>query len=94
MAEEPTTASSSEEPTTASSSEEPTTTPSSESPMEDNSSSESDQTEKFDVIYSCLRCGTTVANTELARLPEIKCICGFRVFIKVRAPIVKSIKAI
>jgi len=50
--------------------------------------------EKFDVIYSCLRCGTTVQNSELSRLPEIKCICGFRVFTKVRAPIVKSIKAI
>lgn len=50
--------------------------------------------EKFDVIYSCLRCGTTVPNSELSRLPEIKCICGFRVFTKVRAPVVKSIKAI
>ncbi|GFN40774.1 MAG: RNA polymerase Rbp10 [Marine Group I thaumarchaeote] len=50
--------------------------------------------EKFDVIYSCLRCGTTVPNSELSRLPEIKCICGFRVFTKVRTPIVKSIKAI
>ncbi len=50
--------------------------------------------EKFDVIYSCLRCGTSVPNSELSRLPEIKCICGFRVFTKVRAPIVKSIKAI
>jgi len=50
--------------------------------------------EKFDVIYSCLRCGTTVPNSELSRLPEIKCICGFRVFTKVRTPIVRSIKAI
>ena len=50
--------------------------------------------EKFDVIYSCLRCGTTVPNSELSRLPEIKCICGFRVFTKARTPIVKSIKAI
>jgi DNA-directed RNA polymerase subunit P len=50
--------------------------------------------EKFDVIYSCLRCGTIVPNSELSRLPEIKCICGFRVFTKVRAPVVKSIKAI
>jgi DNA-directed RNA polymerase subunit P len=50
--------------------------------------------EKFDVIYSCLRCGTTVHNTELSRLPEIKCICGFRVFTKVRAPIVKTVKAV
>jgi len=52
------------------------------------------QSEKFDILYSCLRCGTTVPNTELGRLPEIKCICGFRVFTKVRPPIVKSVKAI
>jgi len=51
------------------------------------------QSEKFDVLYSCLRCATIVSNTELSRLPEIKCICGFRVFIKVRPPIVKTIKA-
>jgi DNA-directed RNA polymerase subunit P len=55
--------------------------------------SESTQ-EKFDVVYSCLRCGTNVSNTELSRLPEIKCICGFRVFSKIRPPVVKSIKAI
>lgn len=55
---------------------------------------EKPQEAKFDVIYSCLRCGTKVSNTELSRLPEIKCICGFRVFTKVRPPIVKSIKAI
>ncbi len=35
---------------------------------------EQPQTAKFDVIYSCLRCGTNVGNTELNRLPEIKCI--------------------
>ena len=50
--------------------------------------------EAFDVNYSCLRCGTVVSNTELSRLPEIKCICGFRVFTKVRPPVVKTIKAI
>ena len=50
--------------------------------------------EKFDVIYKCLRCGTNVTNTELSRLPEIKCICGFRVFNKVRPPIVKSLQSI
>jgi len=60
-----------------------------ESPME-----EKPQEEKFDVNYSCLRCGTMVSNAELSRLPEIKCICGFRVFIKARTPIVKTIKAI
>jgi DNA-directed RNA polymerase subunit P len=50
--------------------------------------------ETFDVIYSCLRCDTRVSNTELSRLPEIKCICGFRVFTKVRPPIVKTVKAV
>jgi len=55
---------------------------------------EENQIEQFDVNYSCLRCGTTVSNTELSRLPEIKCICGFRVFTKVRPPVVKTIKAI
>jgi len=52
------------------------------------------ETEKFDVIYSCLRCNTRVSNSELNRLPEIKCICGFRVFTKIRPPIVKTVKAI
>jgi len=50
--------------------------------------------EKFDVIYTCLRCSTPVSNTELSRLPEIKCICGFRVFSKLRPPIVKTVKAV
>ena len=50
--------------------------------------------EKFDVIYTCLRCSTAVSNTELSRLPEIKCICGFRVFSKLRPPIVKTVKAV
>ena len=72
--------------------EEPTQTPTEEeeeAPVE-----ESPESPKFDVIYSCLRCGTTVPNTELSRLPEIKCICGFRVFTKIRPPIVKTVKAI
>lgn len=64
-------------------------TPTGETPIEETTGSA-----RFDVIYSCLRCGTNVLNTELARLPEIKCICGFRVFTKIRAPIVKTVKAI
>jgi len=52
------------------------------------------ETEKFDVIYSCLRCNTKVSSTELDRLPEIKCICGFRVFTKVRPPVVKTVKSV
>ena len=50
--------------------------------------------EAFEVNYSCLRCGTVASNDELSRLPEIKCICGFRVFTKVRPPVVKTVKAI
>ena len=68
-----------------------------ESGIETNDDSSVDdviETEKFDVIYSCLRCNTKVSSSELNRLPEIKCICGFRVFFKVRPPIVKTVKAI
>ena len=61
---------------------------------ETQSSEEIEPSEKFDVIYVCLRCGTSATNTELSRLPEIKCICGFRVFTKERPPLVKSVKAI
>jgi len=50
--------------------------------------------ERFDVHYSCLRCGTVTSGTEISRLPEIKCICGFKVFTKVRPPVVKSVHAI
>ena len=46
------------------------------------------------VIYECMRCGTSVTVEELSRLPEIKCICGFRVFHKSRQPIVKQLKAV
>ena len=74
-------------------SEEPPQTPVEET-TEETTPEEIDDTPKFDVIYSCLRCGTTVPNTELSRLPEIKCICGFRVFTKIRPPIVKTVKAI
>ena len=50
--------------------------------------------EKFDVIYECLRCTVQVSMIELNRLPEIKCICGFRVFTKVRPPLVTTVKAL
>jgi len=50
--------------------------------------------EKFDVVYECLRCKVQVNLIELNRLPEIKCICGFRVFTKVRPPIVTTVKAL
>jgi len=46
------------------------------------------------VIYECVRCGTKVTAEELASLPEIKCICGYRVLKKARPPVVKQLKAI
>ena len=57
-------------------------------------SEEKPEAPSFNVVYSCMRCGTPVTQTELSRLPEIKCICGFRVFSKLRPPVVKSLKAI
>jgi len=54
---------------------------------------EKEQSTSFNVVYACMRCGTNVTQSELSRLPEIKCICGFRVFNKLRPPIVKTIKA-
>ena len=62
--------------------------------MDDTQSIDDVTKPEFDVIYSCLRCNTKVSNSELNRLPEIKCICGFRVFTKVRTPVVKTVKAI
>ena len=62
--------------------------------IDDSESTDNEIKPEFDVIYSCLRCNTKVSNSELSRLPEIKCICGFRVFIKVRPPIAKTVKAI
>ena len=50
--------------------------------------------EKFDVVYECLRCNVQVSLIELNRLPEINCICGFRVFTKIRPPIGKTVKAL
>jgi len=46
------------------------------------------------VIYECIYCGTQTSQTELASLPEVKCICGYKVFRKVRSPVVKQLKAI
>jgi DNA-directed RNA polymerase subunit P len=45
-------------------------------------------------VYECVRCGTRTTQEELASLPEVKCICGYRVFRKVRPSVVKQVKAI
>ena len=45
-------------------------------------------------VYECVRCGTKTTQEELTKLPEVKCICGYRVFRKARPAVVKQIKAV
>jgi DNA-directed RNA polymerase subunit P len=45
-------------------------------------------------VYECVRCGTRTTQEELSSLPEVKCICGYRVFRKVRPSVVKQVKAV
>ena len=47
-----------------------------------------------EIEYECLHCGTKVTSEELSQLPEIKCICGYRILKKTRAPVVKQVKSI
>ncbi|MDP8022849.1 MAG: RNA polymerase Rbp10 [Nitrososphaeria archaeon] len=49
---------------------------------------------KEDILFVCMRCGRKTPLSELESLPEIKCICGFRVLKKDRPPMVRQVKAI
>jgi len=51
------------------------------------------ETKSGAIMYECIRCGTKVSSEDLAALPEIKCICGYRVFRKSRPPVVKQLKS-
>jgi DNA-directed RNA polymerase subunit P len=62
--------------------------------MSEENFEESLSEEKFNVFYKCMRCGHETPLEELSRLPEIKCICGFRVFTKKRPGLVRNVKAI
>jgi len=45
-------------------------------------------------VYECVRCGRRVSFTELERYISFRCpYCGYRIFRKIRAPIVKRVKA-
>ncbi|MEM1942226.1 MAG: hypothetical protein QXW14_06730 [Candidatus Nitrosocaldus sp.] len=55
---------------------------------------DSNQQQDSIVVYECIRCGTRTTSEELKSLPELKCICGFRIFRKVRPPIAKRVKAV
>lgn len=56
--------------------------------------SESEERAFGEIEYECVRCGTKVTSEELAQLPEIKCICGYRILKKTRPPVVKQVKAV
>ena len=52
-----------------------------------------EKTQISDISYECVRCKTIVTIEELAILPELKCICGYKVLKKIRPSVVKQIKA-
>ena len=52
-----------------------------------------EKTSSNGITYECVRCKTIVTIEELASLPELKCICGYKVLKKVRPSVVKQIKA-
>lgn len=49
---------------------------------------------KSDIYFECVRCGQKVSLDDLLSLPEIKCICGFRVLRKVRPQSIKQVKSV
>ncbi|TFH13930.1 DNA-directed RNA polymerase subunit P [Candidatus Bathyarchaeota archaeon] len=45
-------------------------------------------------VYECVKCARRVAHKDLQRYISFRCpYCGYRIFRKVRAPIVKRVKA-
>ena len=63
-------------------------------PTESIESKETSERTFGEIEYECIRCGTKVTSEELSQLPEIKCICGYRILKKTRPPVVKSVKCI
>jgi len=45
-------------------------------------------------VYECVKCSRRVPHRDLQRYISFRCpYCGYRIFRKVRAPIVKRVKA-
>ncbi|MFP3950583.1 MAG: DNA-directed RNA polymerase subunit P [Candidatus Bathyarchaeia archaeon] len=45
-------------------------------------------------VYECVKCGRRVPHEDLMKYISFRCpFCGYRIFRKVRAPIVKRVKA-
>jgi len=65
-----------------------------ESEVTESEVTESEVTELGVPVYECIKCGTKTTTEELSLLPEIKCICGYRILRKTRPLTAKTIKAI
>ncbi|MCD6357581.1 MAG: DNA-directed RNA polymerase subunit P [Thermoproteales archaeon] len=46
-------------------------------------------------MYKCPKCGKEFSKEEMEILPGVKCpYCGWRIVVKLRPPVVKTVKAI
>ncbi len=54
----------------------------------------SEEDQKKEIVFVCMRCGRKTTLEELESLPVIKCLCGYRVLKKDRPPIVMQVKAV
>lgn len=46
-------------------------------------------------MYKCTKCGKEFSKSDMEILPGVKCPhCGWRIVLKLRAPVIKKIKAI
>jgi DNA-directed RNA polymerase subunit RPC12/RpoP len=56
--------------------------------------SSSDNLNQEGPVYECVRCGRRVPHSDLQRYISFRCpYCGYRIFRKVRAQVVKRVKA-
>ncbi len=62
--------------------------------MSDEQETNVENVNKEGPVYECVRCGRRVPHDDLQRYISFRCpFCGYRIFRKVRAPIVKRVKA-
>jgi DNA-directed RNA polymerase subunit P len=62
--------------------------------MSDEQETNVENANKEGPVYECVRCGRRVPHDDLQRYISFRCpFCGYRIFRKVRAPIVKRVKA-
>jgi len=62
--------------------------------MSEKQETNADNVKQEGPVYECVRCGKRVPHDDLQRYISFRCpFCGYRIFRKVRAPIVKRVKA-